>query len=152
MWVWFFVLLLLVARFVPGERIPSEAHELPVQFREGLLWLEVHLPQSEKPLHFLLDSGASVSVINLATARQLGLKLGPKVSVSGVRTSLSGYWPVKLSATATQLDLPGEYLALDLSKLSGACSRSVDGLVGADFFRERIVQIDYAAQKTACSI
>ena len=60
---------------------------------------------------------------------------------------MTGYWPVKLSAKAGQLELPGEYLALDLSKLSGACSRSVDGLIGADFFRDRVVEIDFAAQK-----
>jgi len=31
--------------------------------------------------------------------------------------------------------------------LSRACSRSVDGLIGADFFRDRVVEIDYTAQK-----
>jgi hypothetical protein len=43
--------------------------------------------------------------------------------------------------------LPFEYLALDLGKLSGACARTVDGLVGADFFRGRVVQIDFNAQR-----
>jgi hypothetical protein len=75
------------------------------------------------------------------------LKLGPKVKVTAVATTLTGHWPVKLSARAGELELPDEYLALDLSKLSGACSRSVDGLIGADFFRDRVVEIDYTAQK-----
>ena len=43
--------------------------------------------------------------------------------------------------------LPSEYLAVDLEKLSSSCERPVDGLVGADFFRERVVQIDFDAKK-----
>ena len=143
----FCVFLIFFARLLQAETALSAVHELPIRFQEGLLWLEVNVPQSKNPLHFLLDSGASVSVVNLATARQLGLKLGPKVSVTVVRATSSGHWPVKLSAATGPLQLPGEYLALDLSKLSGACSRSVDGLIGADFFRDRVVEIDYLAQK-----
>jgi predicted aspartyl protease len=139
-------ILLLVTRLLQADPVVSAASELAIQFREGLLWLDVNVPQREAPLHFLVDSGASASVINLATAKRLGLELGLKVNVTGVATTLTGHWPVRLSAKAAQLELPDEYLALDLSKLSGACSRAVDGLVGADFFRDRVVEIDYAAQ------
>lgn len=118
-----------------------------MQFREGLLWVEISVPQSKECLHFLVDSGASVSVLNLSTAKRLGLRLGPKVDVTAVASKLTGHWPVKLTAKANQVQLPDEFLALDLGKLSSACSRSVDGLLGADFFRERIVQIDYSAQR-----
>jgi hypothetical protein len=75
------------------------------------------------------------------------VKLGRQVSVTGVNSHLNGYWPVSLAAKAGDQDLPGRYLALDLSKLSAACSNRVDGLIGADFLRDRVVQIDYAAQK-----
>ncbi len=144
---WLCAILVLVNGLLQAEPIASVASELPIQFREGLLWMEVCVPQSKEPLHFLLDSGASASVVDLSTARRLGLELGPKVSVTAVATALTGHWPVKLSAKASQLELPGEFLALDLGKLSGACSRSVDGLIGADFFRDRVVEIDYLAQK-----
>jgi hypothetical protein len=125
----------------------SAVSELPLQLREGLLWLEISTPQSKAPLHFLVDSGASVSVVNLTTAKHLRLPLGLKVNVTGVGTKLSGHWPVKISARAGEFDLPDEFLALDLGKLSGACRRPVDGLLGADFFHDRVVQIDYATQK-----
>jgi predicted aspartyl protease len=134
-------------RLLQADTDPSSVAELSIQFREGLLWAEVSIPQSKVPLHFLVDSGASASVVNLSTARRLGLKLGPKVKVTAVATTLNGHWPMKLSAKAGELELPDEYLALDLSKLSGACSRPVDGLIGADFFRDRVVEIDYVAQK-----
>ena len=143
----FCTLLLFVVGLLQAEPVASADIELPIQFREGLLWMEVSVPQESEPLHFLLDSGASASVVNLGTAQRLGLKLGPKVSVTGVNTTLNGHWPVKLSAKASHFELPSKYLALDLSKLSGECSRSVDGLIGADFFRGRVVEIDYVAQK-----
>ena len=144
---WLCVILVLVGRLLQAETGTSPASELPIQFREGLLWAEVSVPQSKEPLHFLVDSGASASVVNLSTAKRLGLKLGPKVKVTAVVTTLTGHWPVKMSAKAGQMQLPNELLALDLGKLSGACSRSVDGLIGADFFRDRVVEIDYIAQK-----
>lgn len=143
----FYVVFLCISRLSQVALVAAVTSELPIQLREGLLWMEVSVPQNTEPLHFLLDSGASASVVNLTTARRLGLELGPKVRVSAVAATLNGYWPVKLSAKAGQVELPGEYLALDLGKLSGACSRSVDGLLGADFFRGRVVQIDYAAAK-----
>ncbi len=140
-------ILVLVSRLLQAESVAPVIRDLPVQFHEGLLWMEVRVQQSKAPLHFLVDSGASASVVNLDAARRIGLKLGPKVSVAAVATTVSGYWPVKMSAKAGQVALPDEFLGLDLGKLSGACSHSVDGLLGADFFRGRIVQIDYAAQK-----
>lgn len=144
----FCVMLSLAAQLLCGNpAVAAVIDELPIEFREGLIWVEVNVPQSAEPLNFLLDTGASVSVVNLMTARRLDLKLGRKVPVTGVRATLQGFWPVPLSATASRIQLPANYLALDLSKLSSACSRSVDGLVGADFFRGRIVQIDYTSQK-----
>jgi predicted aspartyl protease len=138
-------ILVLVSRLLQAEPTASPSCELPIQFREGLLWMEVRVPQSRESLHFLVDSGASASVVNLDTARRLGLKLGPRVTVAAVATTMTGHWPVKMSARAGQVELPDEFLALDLGKLSGACSRSVE--LGADFFRGRVVQIDYAAAK-----
>jgi hypothetical protein len=52
---------------------------LPFESAGGLVWLRVEVPQSTGPLNFLLDSGASASVINLPTAKELGLKLGQRV-------------------------------------------------------------------------
>ena len=144
---WFYAFLVIIIRLAQAEPVASAISELPIQFREGLLWMEVNIPQNEESLHFLVDSGASVSVVSHDTARRLGLKLGPKVSVAGVAKTMTGHWPVKMSAKAGHVALPNDFLALDLSKLSGACSRSVDGLLGADFFRGRVVQIDYAAAK-----
>ena len=138
-----FAVQVAVAR---GEAATSPT-EFPFEYREGLLWVEVVIPQAEKPLNFLVDTGAGVSVINLNTAKRIGLKLGQQVTVRGVKTTLTGYWQQQMSAKVGEVRLPREYLAVDLEKLSSSCERPVDGLVGADFFRGRVVQIDFDAQK-----
>lgn len=99
------------------------------------------------PLNFLMDTGAGVSVINLDTAKRIGLKLGREVSVRGVEKTLIGYSQQRLAAKVGDVKLPTEYLAVDLGALSHSCEVPVDGLVGADFFRGRVVQIDFDAQK-----
>ena len=126
---------------------PLTLAEFPFQYRENLLWVEVGLPQSKQPLNFLLDSGAGVSVINLATAKRLGLELGPEIAVRGVEAMVTGYRQRRMTAKVGGIDLPHELLAVDLEKLSGSCERQVDGLVGADFFRGRVVQIDFEAKE-----
>ena len=142
-----YAILILLTALLRAQAAPTSLAEFPFQFREGLLWIEVNIRQSEKPLSFLLDTGAGVSVINLNTAKRIGLKLGQEVTVRGVDTKLTGYWQQRMSAKVGDVTLPTEYLAVDLEKLSRSCERPVDGLVGADFFRGRVVQIDFIAQK-----
>jgi hypothetical protein len=140
-------IIIFVVAFSRLQAASVTLAEFPFQFREGLLWIEVTIPQSEKPLNFLLDTGAGVSAINLNTAKQIGLKLGQEVTVRGVETMLTGYWEQRMPAKVGGVRLPTEYIAVDLEKLSRSCERPVDGLIGADFFRGRVVQIDFDAQK-----
>jgi hypothetical protein len=125
----------------------DRVQEFPFQFREGMLWVQVQATGAAKPLNFLLDSGAGASVLDLRTAQALGIKLARRVRVRGVGASTTGYWPEHLRARAGEVLLPSNYLAVDLTALSQACKCPVDGLIGADFFRDQVVQIDFAHQK-----
>jgi hypothetical protein len=121
--------------------------EFPFEFDEGLLWIKASVAESAEPLNLLLDSGAGVSVLNAATAERLKLKSGRAVQVRGVASTLTGRWLQPISATASRVPLPAHFLAVDLQPLSKSCARHVDGLLGADFFRGRIVQVDFDACK-----
>lgn len=140
-------LIFLVTAFLRSQAAPATLGEIPFQYREGLLWVQVNISKSEKPLNFLLDTGAGVSTINFATAKRIGLKLGQEVTVHGVETNLTGHWQEHMFAKANGVRLPSEYLTVDLETLSRSCEVPVDGLIGADFFRGKIVQIDFDAQK-----
>jgi hypothetical protein len=124
--------------------VTAAVEEIPFKFRDGFIWIEVTVPIARQPLNFLLDSGAEVSVINASTAGGLGMGGGVAVSVMGVGSATTGYWPQRMEARAGGVELPRKYLTLDLSKLGEACTNAkVDGIIGADFFQDRIVQLDY---------
>jgi hypothetical protein len=109
-----------------------------------LLWVQVEVPQSARPLNFLFDTGAEISVLNADTVTALGLAAGSEIQVQGVETATTGHWPVQLAAKAGGLALPTKYLSLDLSRLAQSCSRPLDGLLGADFMAGKIVEIDFS--------
>src|SRR5947209_4494102 len=123
------------------------AVEIPFDSTAGMIWVDVAAAGQSAPLHFLLDSGASVSVLDLETARRLGTPLGAVRGVQGVHTHGNAWRLPAFSAEVAGAPVPSSILALDLSAVSAECHRHIDGLLGADFFRGRVVQIDYAAQK-----
>ncbi len=136
----------LLTAALPLESVGQPVQELPFELREGLVWVEAGTSTGES-LNFLVDTGAGVSVLNLPTAKRLGLRLGSRVSVQGVGAAAAGYWPQELAVRAGGVVLPERYLAVDLTALSGACRCRVDGLLGADFFRGRVMELDFAAGK-----
>ena len=97
---------------------PALLSEFPFEFREGLVWVRVTVRQSADPLNFLIDSGAGASVINLRTAKRLGVRVGQRVDVHGVGGSAEGFWSQRLAVTASGIALPKEYLAVDLAELA----------------------------------
>jgi Aspartyl protease len=117
--------------------------EIHFQYRDGLIWLKVNIAGKSKPLNFLLDSGAGISAIDLRTARTLGVLLGNRQIVLGVNGQGFAFQVSDLHAVCAGVDLPKTVLAVDLRALSDCCEQPVDGILGADFFRSRIVQIDF---------
>ena len=138
-----FVLCTLVALLVPLSAKSEVQPEIHFQYHGGLIWLKVDVTGKSEPLNFLLDSGASVSAIDLQTARRLGVHLGNRQMVQGVNGQSIAYCVNDLQAGCGGIALPKSVLAVDLSALSGCCEQPVDGILGVDFFRSRIVQIDF---------
>jgi predicted aspartyl protease len=129
-------------------RSASGSTDIPFVYRSGMIWLNVAVPGHQAPLHFLLDSGASQSILDLRTAKRLSVKLGCCEAVEGVQGCCDAFHAGSpAGATVGGVPVPANMLALDLSSVSAASGSHIDGLLGADFFRNHIVQIDFAAQK-----
>ena len=137
------VSVLLVALWLPLSAQSKVLGEIPFQFHDGLIWLKVGVAGKSEPLNFLLDSGAGVSAVDFQTACRLPLKLGARQPVQGVSGQTFGYRVHDLRAVSGGIDLPTPVLAIDLRAVSDCCQQRVDGILGADFFRNRVVQIDF---------
>ena len=121
--------------------------EIPFQFRDGLIWLEASVRGKNQQLNFLLDSGAGVSALDLTRARALGMRIGRPEPVQGINGPAIAYQVNDFQANSEGTALPKSMLAIDLQTISKNCHQPIDGILGVDFFRGRIVQIDFAARK-----
>lgn len=142
-WLPLFGVLALLRAEADGESLA----EFPFESCDGMIRVRVTASGAAGPLNFLVDTGAQVSVLSLRVARQLNLKPGRRVPVRGVRAVTEGYWPLQMRARMGEILLPREFLAMDLDALSKACDAPVDGLLGADFFRDRAVQLDFISKR-----
>jgi Aspartyl protease len=125
----------------------SAAAEIPFDYADRMIWVKVSVAGQNAPLNFLLDSGASASVLDLNVARRLGVKLGRPENVQGVGGRTTAHRVNDFVASVGSVSTPRSLLALDLSAVSAGMHQRIDGLLGADFFYDRIVQINYGAEK-----
>jgi len=138
---WVSILTTTVA--LTGHAMAAERGDIPFCYVDGLIRVEVRIAGAAEPLWFLLDSGAAVSVLNSGVAQRLGMHDGQSVVVKGLGGQSRGRWPQTMSASAHGVPLPARYLVVDLGDLQESCSSRVDGLIGADFFEGRVVEIDF---------
>lgn len=123
--------------------------EVPFEFVHNQIVVEVKIA-GKGPYSMLLDTDTDPSAIDLATARELGLRLDSKsfpATGGGAETNLvqlTRLPTVELGGVISKEVTAG---AIDLKKLSAKLERPVHGVLGFSFLKDRIVQIDYAASK-----
>jgi len=119
--------------------------EVPFDFYRNEIILQVKI-NAKGPFDIMLDTGTDPSVVDLARAREIGLKLDPIG-----RQGTGGGTDVNL-AYATKLPLVEVgglaakhvgAVALDLSRIRVRLGRPIDGVLGHSLLNGRIVQIDY---------
>ena len=143
----FFAHVAVLALFLAVSAHSETANEIRFQYRDGLIWLKAKVPGKTASLNFLLDSGAGVSVIDLEQVHALGKRIRDPESVQGVSGRALAYHVDDFQANCEGVALPKSLLAINLRAISQRCHRPIDGVLGMDFFRGRIVQIDFAAQR-----
>jgi len=137
--------VLALSGAVAATAKPDSTATIPFEYRKGLLWARVSSPTTDQPLDFIIDTGAAASVVDRQTAQWIGWPLRDAVSVRGVDAEHEANWTAPERISVNGVDWSHKFVAVDLRKLSRACDRPVDGLLGADFFRGRVAQFDYAA-------
>jgi len=120
--------------------------ELPFERAHDGVFVEARV-KGER-LWFVVDSGASHTLLDAAVARRLGIRATESSTIGGAG---SGRVPVEIAKDQSLrlggLTLEGVDLRLlDLAPLAAAWDRRVDGIVGYDLLCHTAVTIDYAAK------
>ena len=142
-----FLLLPLATLFLPLSSSAQTRADIPFEFREGLICLDVKVASAGRPLRFVLDSGAGLSALNLDAARKLKLRLGAPAWVVGVEGGADARWVHGFAARVGDVPLISDLLVFDLREINPGSPGGIDGLLGQDFFRGRIVQIDFRKKR-----
>lgn len=144
-----FILILIagVATAVPVD--------IPFRTSRGLILLSSTLQGSERPMNFILDSGAAVSVLAKSTAAELNIALTRRERVRTVAGLENAYRAetihFKLGTPAENLRFSTNPLVIDFSSESRTFGTAIDGLIGADFFAGRMIRIDFKRSRLRVS-
>jgi hypothetical protein len=101
---------------------------------------------SAKPVWFVLDTGAKPAIIDLALAKSLGLEMAEPVPVGGGgKNVIMGNFLKNSRFRVVGLDDFSQPLtiAVPLTDLANASGHEFAGVLGFDFIRQFVVQIDY---------
>ena len=133
---------------VAVQRAATEAVTIPFELASRHIIVKVSVNKS-RPLSFVLDTGANLAIVRMNVARELGLTLEGSVTAGGagggtqtgsrVRNatwSLAGLERVTQPVT----------LALPLPDLPAALGRDLDGIIGGEFIKQFVVELDYQAR------
>ena len=122
------------------------ALRIPFELSGHHIFLQCRVNGSE-PLWFLLDSGASLSIIDDRRARNLRLEqTGRDLAGSiGEPAQISYVNNVSLELLGAKL-APQVIATAPLDLLESVAGRSVDGILGYELFKDYVVEINYEAR------
>ncbi len=119
--------------------------EVPFELIHGAILVQATV-NGHGPHWMMLDTGADPSIVEIGTAKSMGVKIDPhgqQGSGGGTDSNpvyASAFQEVQLGGfTANNVDA----LAMNLSKLSSALERPIGGVLGYSLLKGRIAQIDY---------
>ena len=134
----------------PAQQTPTHrqgsnqpAQGIPFEDCQGLIFVHVSINGS-RPLWFVLDTGATLSVINAERVSTLGLRprVGGRVNVDGGTVPFQLVSGVSIRLAHVETRVPSMML-LPLKPLEPHAGRAVDGLLGSDVLSRFITEIDY---------
>ncbi len=99
-----------------------------------------------RPLSFVFDTGDKVGIVDTDTAKELGLKLEGQLRVGGAGAdTLPGSFVKEATWTLPGLEGFSQpiSIAIPLSRMAARAGHDFDGIIGADFIKQYVVEVDY---------
>jgi len=129
-------------RFISG----SSSLKIPFELSINLILLQARVNDSA-PLWFILDTGASSTVIDSQLAKALGLRARGRVvgtGGAGTATALLFRGNSLKFPNVEAMNLTVSGLSIDF--LSAPFARKISGVIGNDILKQLVVEVDYASQ------
>jgi len=123
--------------------------EVPFEFVANQIVVEVKIA-GKGPYSMLLDTDTDPSAIDMATAKELGLRLDSRSFVAsggGTESNLVQLTRLPTVELGTLIAKDVAAGSIDLSKLSAKLGKPIHGVLGYSFLKDRIVQINYPETK-----
>jgi aspartyl protease/PDZ domain-containing protein len=102
-----------------------------------------------RPLSFVFDTGANNGIIDIDLAKQLGLNLYGRIGVGGAGSqTLTGALvrDARWSLVGFENFSQPISVAFPLGNLAARFGHDFDGIIGSEFIREFVVEVDYEAR------
>jgi len=132
--------------FCAGSAAAAPPRDAPFEHSQNLVFLETWIGHAG-PFSFILDSGASLTVIDddhSALFPRRGRRRGRAAALGGA----VDYELVPRSALqAAGAHLGARAALIDLARLEPKLARRIDGILGSEIFQTHIVEIDYRARR-----
>jgi hypothetical protein len=143
-----FLLVVTLLVRTSAQRTASAPFEIPIQVISNHVIVPVTV--QNRTLSFILDTGAGTSFIDLGVAREMNVALGQSFVATGAGPGgtpgamLAQPLTATVSAGQDGQGMPAQVrAALDFTALSTHAGRDVDGILGGDFIRRFVLEIDY---------
>ncbi|MHB8972965.1 MAG: retropepsin-like aspartic protease family protein [Pirellulaceae bacterium] len=123
----------------------------PIPFQlakpEKPLMLLAVLVNGEGPFHFVLDTGASLTIISPELADRLAIRRNESETAIGAGGSIQAHFGTVQSLSVGDTRLEALQVGIiDLQGISQACETNLDGIIGYNFLNKFRVLIDYPNQ------
>jgi predicted aspartyl protease len=118
---------------------------IPFERVDNLIYVLTRVNDSA-PLWFILDTGASATILNERVAKELGLRASRRERGTGTGGAIEVGMIDGVSLSVPGATVSGQTVgAFPLDNLAPIAGRHVGGIIGYDFIREFVLEIDYAA-------
>ena len=141
------IVLLIIWSFFYQNSYAQNNNKIPFKFEQNEIIVKVKI-NNKGPYNFLFDTGTNPSVINIKTAKRIGLQLNEinrKVGKKNKTRIYLCYLPKITVGKISQDSLLS--VALNLSVFKTKFIEPIEGIIGYSFFNSKIFTIDYAKRE-----
>jgi hypothetical protein len=118
---------------------------IPFELVARHIMVKVRINNS-RPLSFVFDTGDKVGIVDTEVAKELNLNLEGQVRVGGAGAdTMLGSYVKGASWSLPELDGFSQpvMMSLPLGRMAARFGHDFDGIIGSDFIRQYVVEVDY---------